>query len=199
MPRDQHIITEDDILSLSDFELIRKEKREENILRKKYRQIAVGPHATFTFESWDSMWLQVQEMLRIEKGGADQLVDELAAYNPMIPNGCELTATLMFEIDDEDRRKIFLSKLGGVEQVIFIDLDGECIGAEPEQDVDRTSAEGKASAVQFLHFAFTREQVAKWFSNEGTIMLRIDHSEYGHAAIIDQARRSELARDFRLS
>lgn len=185
-----------DIMALDDYELIRKEKREENILRKKFRQIAVGPHASFTFESWDSMWLQIQEMLRIEKGGAEQLADELAAYNPMVPNGHELTATLMFEIDDEVRRKAFLSTLGGVEQTIFIDLDGEKIAAEPEQDVDRTSPDGKASAVQFLHFPLTAGQIAKWRSGEGTVMLRIDHPNYGHAAIIDEGRRRELASDF---
>ena len=196
MPRSEHTITTDDVLSLEDYECIRKEKREESILRKKYRQMAIGPHAMITFESWDSMWMQVQEMLRIEKGGDEQLADELEAYSPMVPNGSELTATLMFEIDDEDRRKTFLSKMGGVEQMIFIDLDGERIGAEPEQDVDRTSRDGKASAVQFLHFAFTAVQVEKWLSGNGTAMIRIDHSEYGHAAIIDEAHRLELARDF---
>jgi len=196
MPRDQHIISEADILSLADYESIRKEKREENILRKNYRQFAIGPHATITFESWDSMWLQVQEMLRIEKGGAEQLPDELAAYNPMIPGGSELNATLMFEIDDKERRTVFLNKMGGVEQMIFIELDGERIGAEPEQDVDRTSRDGKASAVQFLHFAFTAAQVKKWLSGEGSAMVLIDHPEYGHAAVIDTAGRSELARDF---
>jgi hypothetical protein len=196
MPRDHRTITNADIMSLQDYEIIRKEKREENILRKKYRQMAIGPHAMITFECWDSMWLQVQEMLRIEKGGDGQLADELAAYNPMIPNGSELTATLMFEIDDEDRRRALLSKLGGIEQTIFIDLDGERIAAEPEQDVDRTTADGKVSAVQFLHFAFTPAQKVKWLSGEGQAMLRIDHVNYGHAAMIDTARRTELARDF---
>ncbi len=197
MPRDQFIITEADILPPADYELIRKEKREENILRKRYRQFSIGPHATMTFESWDSMWLQVQEMLRIEKGGAEQLADELSAYNPMIPNGRELTATLMFEIDDEARRKVFLNKLGGVEKTIFIDIDGDRIHAEPENDVDRTSAGGKASAVQFLHFPFTDAQAVKWLSGEGTAMIRINHADYGHGAVIDEARRSELGQDIR--
>lgn len=196
MPRNQHIITHADILSLADYETIRKEKREENILRKRYRQFAIGPHATITFESWDSMWLQVQEMLRIEKGGTAQIPDELAAYNPMIPGGRELNATLMFEIDDEERRKVFLGKMGGVEQMIFIELDGERIAAEPEQDVDRTSRNGKASAVQFLHFAFTDAQAEKWRSGNGSAMILIDHPEYGHAAVIDASGRNELARDF---
>lgn len=195
MPRDTRTITEADILPLADYELIRKEKREENILRKKYRQFAVGPYATVTFESWDSMWLQVQEMLRIEKGGSDQLVDELAAYNPMIPNGSELTATLMFEIDDEVRRRNFLSKLGGVENCISIELDGENIPAVPEMDVDRTNADGKASAVQFLHFPFTEQQRLKWLDGTGQAMLRIDHPNYGHASLIVSEARRELARD----
>jgi hypothetical protein len=196
MPRDTRTITEADILPLADYELIRKEKREENILRKKFRQMAVGPYATITFESWDSMWLQVQEMLRIEKGGHAQMADELAAYNPMIPGGSELTATLMFEIDDEDRRRAFLSKIGGVENSISIEVDGEIIAAEPEMDVDRTDASGKASAVQFLHFPFTKKQIAKWNSVTGQAMLRIDHPNYGHAALIDADRRMELGRDF---
>lgn len=196
MSRDSHVITEADILPLSDYETIRLEKREENILRKKFRQMAVGPYATITFESWDSMWLQVQEMLRIEKGGAEQVNDELTAYNPMVPNGSELTATLMFEIDDEERRRAFLSKLGGVENHIGIEFDGEYVAAEPEMDVDRTNADGKASAVQFLHFPFSADQVAKWLAGQGQAMLRIDHPNYGHAVLIDKDRRSELARDF---
>lgn len=196
MSRDSHVITEADILPLSDYETIRLEKREENILRKKFRQMAVGPYATITFESWDSMWLQVQEMLRIEKGGAEQVNDELTAYNPMVPNGSELTATLMFEIDDEVRRRAFLSKLGGVENHIGIEFDGEYVAAEPEMDVDRTNADGKASAVQFLHFPFSREQVSKWKAGTGQAMLRINHAHYGHAVLIDTDRRSELGRDF---
>jgi Protein of unknown function (DUF3501) len=196
MSRQSHIITHADILPLADYETIRSEKREENILRKKYRQMAVGPYATITFESWDSMWLQVQEMLRIEKGGEEQLADELIAYNPMVPGGSELTATLMFEIDDEDRRRVFLSKIGGIENHIGIEFDGEYVAAEPEMDVDRTSAGGKASAVQFLHFAFTRDQVTKFVSGKGQAMLRIDHPNYGHAVLFDTDRRAELARDF---
>ncbi len=197
MPRNTYNITRSDILSPSDYEIIRKEKREENILRKKYRRIAVGPYATITFECWDSMWLQIQEMLRIEKGGEGQIPDELEAYNPLVPSGRELTATLMFEIDDEIRRRAFLSKLGGVERTIAILLGDDIIEAAPEMDVDRTSDDGKASAVQFLHFVFTDDQVLKWKSGERQAMLRINHSQYGHAALIDSAQRQELALDFR--
>ncbi len=195
MPRDTFEITPDDIISLSDYESIRKEKKQDHLLRKKFRQFAVGPHATIQFESWDSMWLQVQEMLRIEKGGDAQLADELEAYNPMIPGGREFTATLMFEIDDEGRRKEFLSKMGAVEQHIHLIIGDHKITAEPEQDVDRTSADGKASAVQFLHFPLTDEQADAWKSGEGQAMIQIDHPNYGHAAIIGGEARRDMALD----
>ncbi|SIN87151.1 Protein of unknown function [Parasphingorhabdus marina DSM 22363] len=195
MPRDEHVITSDDIISLSDYELIRKEKRQESILRKKFRRLAIGPHATIQFESWDSMWLQIQEMLRIEKGGDEQLVDELAAYNPMIPNGSEFTATLMFEIDEEERRTAFLKGLGGVDKHIHLIIGDQKVTAEPEQDIDRTRSDGKASAVQFLHFELTEEQVSAWKSGEGQVMVQIDHPNYGHAAIISDECRRDMSRD----
>ncbi len=195
MPRDQRTITASDIMSLEDYETIRKDKRQESLLRKKYTRLAVGPHATVTFETWDSMWLQVQEMLRIEKGGEEQLADELEAYNPMIPNGSELTATLMFEIPDAEKRDAFLRTMGGVEKQIFINIDGDMVAAEPEQDVDRTSASGKASAVQFLHFPMTAAQIAKWKSGEGQVILQITHPNYGHAAIIGDEMRDVLGRE----
>ncbi|MEH6757676.1 MAG: DUF3501 family protein [Parasphingorhabdus sp.] len=195
MPRNEHIITKNDIISLSDYELIRKEKRQESILRKKFRRLAIGPYATIQFESWDSMWLQIQEMLRIEKGGEEQLVDELAAYNPMIPNGSEFTGTLMFEIDEEERRTAFLKKLGGVDQHIHLIIGDHKITAEPEQDVDRTRSDGKASAVQFLHFALTAEQAKIWKSGAGQVMIQIDHPNYGHAAIIGEECRRDMMRD----
>jgi hypothetical protein len=196
MPRDTRTITPDDIMELGVYETIRVEKREEAILRKRFRRLSVGPHVTVTFENWDSMWLQVQEMLRIEKGGAEQLVDELTAYNPMIPNGRELTATLMFEIDDARIRERILSGLGGVEDHIAITLGDDRIAAVPEGDVARTRSDGKASSVHFLHFPFTDDQVARWKTGEEQATFRIDHSNYGHIALIGPDVRRELARDF---
>jgi hypothetical protein len=196
MPRDTRTITPDDIMELGVYETIRVEKREEAILRKRFRRLSVGPHVTVTFENWDSMWMQVQEMLRIEKGGAEQLVDELAAYNPMIPNGSELTATLMFEIDDARIRERILSGLGGVEDHIAITLGNDRIAAVPEGDVARTRSDGKASSVHFLHFPFTGDQVARWKAGEEQATFRIDHPNYGHIALIGPDVRRELARDF---
>ena len=196
MPRNARTITTDDILPLDRYELIRNDKKQEALLRKKLTRMGVGPHATALFETWDSMWLQVQEMLRIEKGGADQLVDELSAYDPMVPKGRELTCTLLFEIEDPVRRDAFLRTIGGVEDHISIQVGGQVIKARAEGDVERTrESDGKASAVHFLHFDFNDAAIAAWRSGEGNAMLVIDHSNYGHAAIISADSREYLGRE----
>lgn len=196
MPRDQRVITAEDIMDLGTFETIRAEKRQENLVRKRFRRLSVGPHVTVHFENWDTMWWQIHEMLRIEKGGEEQLKDELAAYNPMIPDGSDLTCTLMFEIDDPGVRGRVLGALGGVENHIFLSINGEKIAAVPEGDVERSTPEGKASSVHFLHFPFTQAQVAAWKSGEGQAMFHIGHPNYGHIAVINGEMRRELAGDF---
>lgn len=189
-------MTAADLLPLDNYELIRKDKKEEAIARKRLTRIHVGPHATAIFETWDSMWLQIQEMLRIEKGGEAQAVDELAAYAPMVPNGRELTCTLLFEIEDPVRRDAFLRTIGGVEQHVAIQLGSERIAARAEGDLERTRAsDGKASAVHFLHFDFTAARIAAWRGGEGRAMLTIDHPNYGHAAGISGESRAFLARE----
>ena len=147
MPKEKREIQKSDIMPLEAYIKNRKELRKNIVSFKKDRRIALGPYATFYFESYETMLAQVQEMLYIEKGGDEQLKDELVAYNPLIPNGKELTATLMFEIDNPVSRAAFLGKVGGIEQMVFMKLNGETIKAVPEEDVDRTSAEGKASSV----------------------------------------------------
>jgi hypothetical protein len=142
------------------------------------------------------MWLQIHEMLYIERGGPEQIPDELAAYNPMIPNGRELTATLMFEIDDPKLRASILGRLAGVEDHIYLHLGETRIAAVPEGDVERSRDDGKASSVHFLHFPFTEEQIAQWRSGRGTVIFGIDHPGYGHMAIVAPEMRTELARDF---
>src|SRR3546814_3945460 len=126
----QRQITRADILPLDDYAKIRKERRRAVLEKKRNRRVEVGPVAIFLFENYDSMWLQVQEMLYIEKGGEAQIDDELAAYNPLIPNGRELVATVMFEIDDPVRRKNFLGRLGGIEETAFLSFAGETVRSE---------------------------------------------------------------------
>ena len=165
MPKEKREILKEDIMPLDVYTKNRKELRKNIVNFKKDRRIALGPYATFYFESYETMLAQVQEMLYIEKGGDEQLKDELGAYNPLIPNGKELTATLMFEIDNPVSRAAFLSKAGGIEEKVFIKIDGQSIKAIPEEDVDRTSAEGKASSVQFIHFKLNDEQIEKFKSD----------------------------------
>ena len=196
MPRDHRTITADDIMPLDQYELIRRDKKQEAIERKKLTRISVGPFATVLFENWDSMWLQIQEMLRIEKGGEAQLANELDAYDPMVPKGSELTATVLFEVGDAVRRDAFLRTIGGVEDHVSIQVGGHTIRARPEGDVERTRAsDGKASAVHFFHFDFPPEAIAAWKSGEGTAMVVIDHPAYGHAAVISPSARDYLARE----
>jgi hypothetical protein len=196
MPKDQRTITAADILPVDQYQAIRAEKKAEAIERKKLTRVSVGPNATVLFETWDSMWLQIQEMLRIEKGGDAQLPDELAAYDPMVPKGGELTATVLFEVADPDRRDAFLRTIGGVEKHVAIEVGGQTIRARPEGDIERTrERDNKASAVHFFHFDFTPEAIAAWKSGEGNAMLVIDHPNYGHAALIGAATREYLARE----
>ena len=196
MPREKREILKEDIMSLDHYTKNRKELRKNIVNFKKDRRIALGPYATFYFESYETMLAQVQEMLYIEKGGDKQLKDELIAYNPLIPNGKELTATLMFEIDNPVSRVAFLSEVGGIEEKVFIKIDGHLIKAIPEKDVDRTSAEGKASSVQFIHFKLNDEQIQKFKSDGVNIEIGIDHKEYSHTTKLSTANISSLSADF---
>jgi len=196
VPREKKEIQKEDIMPLDVYIKNRKELRKNIVSFKKDRRIALGPYATFYFESYETMLAQVQEMLYIEKGGEEQLKDELTAYNPLIPNGKELTATLMFEIDNPVSRSAFLSKVGGIEEKVFIKIDGESIKANPEKDVDRTSAEGKASSVQFIHFKLSDKQIQKFKSEGAEVEIGINHKEYSHTTKLSLANLSSLSADF---
>jgi hypothetical protein len=163
---------------------------------KQDRRVAVGPYVTFYFESRDTMWLQVQEMIYIEKGGLAQAAGELEAYNPMVPNGSELTATFMIEIDDPVRRQAVLATLGGIEESAFLRIGNGTIKGMPEADQDRTTSAGKASSVQFVHFPFTVAQIAAFRRDEGDVILGFTHLAYGHMTVIPARARNALARDF---
>jgi hypothetical protein len=189
-------IARDDIMDMDAYAGVRKERRARIAELKKNRRVHVGPDATFYFESYDTMWHQVHEMLYIERGGEDQIADELDAYNPLIPNGRELVATLMFEVDDPDRREAFLAGLGGVEETVTISVNGENIAGVPETDIDRTTADGKASAIQFIHFPFSEDQMAALKVEGAQVVLGINHPKYGHMAMLGEVVRTALATDF---
>ena len=196
MPKNKREIEKNDIMPLDVYTKKRKELRKGIVEYKKNRRVPLGPYATFYFESYETMLAQVQEMLYIEKGGDEQLKDELVAYNPLIPNGEELIATLMFEIDNPISRATFLSKVGGIEEKVFMKIDGELIKAVPEEDVDRTSADGKASSVQFIHFKFNDNQIQKFRSGSSVVELGINHEEYFHSTKLTDISIKSLSADF---
>ena len=196
MPKEKKEIQKSDIMPLDIYTKQRKELRKNIVEFKKNRRISLGPYATFYFESYETMLAQVQEMLYIEKGGDEQLKDELTAYNPLIPDGKELIATLMFEIDNPISRSAFLSKVGGIEQNVFMKVDGEIVKAIPEVDVDRTSVDGKASSVQFIHFKFNDEQIEKFKSSSLNVEIGIDHEEYSHTTKLTDLSLKSLSGDF---
>ncbi|MBJ7410433.1 MAG: DUF3501 family protein [Phenylobacterium sp.] len=196
MPLAERRIDPSDLLPDAEFAKVRKARRAELLPLKRLRRIELGPYCTFYFESYETMLFQVQEMLLIEKGGADQIPDELAAYNPLIPNGSELVATIMFEIDDPIRREAVLARLGGVEDCFFVQVDGERVLGVPEGDVERTREDGKASSVHFLRFPLKPEHVAVFRKPGAEIMIGCSHERYSHLAGLSPASRAELAKDF---
>ena len=189
-------LTREDIAPPAEYAAMRGGERRRITDLKRHRRLDVGPFATFYFENYETMRHQVQEMLHIEKGGDAQIEDELAAYNPLIPQGNELVATVMFEIDDPVRRTRMLSQLGGIENYVFLDVGGERVRGEPDPTRENTSPEGKASSVQFLRFPFTAGQIAR-FKTPGTqIIAGFDHPNYGHMALLPEPVRATLAADF---
>jgi hypothetical protein len=189
-------LTEADIIPNAEYAKSRSEWRKKITAKKRNRRVDIGPYITFYFECYDTMWLQVQEMVYIEKGGTEQIPGELEAYNPLVPNGSELTATFMIEIDDPIRRKRVLDSLGGIEEFAFLRVGGETILGTPEADADRTTAEGKASSVQFVHFPFTADQIAAFSSPNAEVVLGFNHANYRHMAVLTEAVRAELTTDF---
>jgi len=184
------------ILPLAEYAKLRAERRRQISEIKKSRRLEVGPFATFSFESYETMLHQVNEMLFIEKGGAAQIPDELAAYNPLIPQGSELVATVMFEIDEPVRRARVLATLGGIERKAFVRVGSDTIRGVPEDDQERSREDGKASAVQFLRFPFRPAQVAAFRSGAGDVVVGFDHPDYSHMAVMPPVVRRTLADDF---
>ncbi len=189
-------ITRADIMPMADYAAVRKQRRAEASATKKYRRVEVGPFAALYFENYDTMWIQIHEMLYLEKGGEEQLEGELAAYNPLVPKGSELVATLMFEIPDPVRRDRELRRLGGVEGMVNLKVGQETIAAVPEDDIERTRSDGKASSIHFLHFPFSAAQVVRFRDATVEVLIGISHPNYGHLAVLPAETRAALAGDF---
>src|SRR6201996_8389162 len=196
MPEAQRRITPQDLLPLSEYDTRRQALKSNLIPMKRQRRIEVGPFATFYFENYATMWLQVQEMLRIEKGGEEQIAGELDAYNPLIPQGDELIATMMLEIEDANRRHTTLLGLGGIEETVFLEIGNDVIQATPTEYDDRTTADGKTSSVHWLRFKLTADQIAHFRNGTERVVLGVSHPHYGHMAVLTAEARTALAKDF---
>jgi len=196
MAQAQRKITPADLIAYEKYAAERAAFRKNLIPIKKNRRVEIGPFATFYFENYDTMWLQVQEMLHIEKGGEEQIAGELEAYNPLIPQGSELIATLMLEIEDPNRRMRELMRLAGIEESTYIELAGERVAGTPTEYDERTTPEGKTSSVHWVRFTFTPGQIAKFRNPAIPAVLGVAHPAYGHMAVISGDVRAELSKDF---
>jgi hypothetical protein len=196
MPAVLRRITPADLVPDADYARERRDRRLALLPVKRLRRVELGPICTVLFECYETMLFQVQEMLLTEKGGAEQVPEELAAYNPLIPQGSELVATVMFEIDDEVRREKTLARLGGVEDTFFLQIGAEHAPGVPEGDVERTREDGKTSSVHFLRFPLSAEQIARFRDPATQILVGCAHEAYSHLAGLTPATRAELARDF---
>ncbi|MFL2679838.1 MAG: DUF3501 family protein [Alphaproteobacteria bacterium] len=191
-------IDKTDVIDIDNYIIKRDEIKKDISNIKKNRRVQVGPYSTFYFECYDTMIYQVQEMLYIERGGIEQMKDEIKAYNPLVPKGKELVATLMFEIDNEIRRKEFLSSIGGIENKTFLQVGNDIIYSRPEDDTERTNEDGKASSVHFVHFDFTDDQILKFKDINFKIMLGFDHKNYKHLSELSSETKEALFDDFNI-
>jgi hypothetical protein len=188
-------LTRADILPIERYASERREHKSRISAIKQKRRVEVGPYATFYFENYETMWHQVHEMLYIERGGEAQIKDELEAYNPLIPQGDELVATVMFEIEDAGRRERELARLGGVEHSLYLSIDGDRASGVADPTRENSSPEGKASSVQFIRFPLSAAQKAKFRAPGTRVICGIDHPNYGHMAAMPEEVRAALAGD----
>lgn len=189
-------IQPNEIFSREDYKNLRPIRRKEIVDRKKNRRIDVGPYVTLYFENRDTIIHQINEMVFIENGGSEQIKEEINAYKSLVPNGKELVATVMVEIDNPLKRSEVLSKMGGFEERFSIRLNERFIKGKAELDVDRTTADGKASSVQFIHFVFTDEDILAFKDEKSKIELAINHETYAHSTTLQKSTINELIGDF---
>jgi hypothetical protein len=195
-------LTLDDIYDLRAYEHERDEIRARVIALKRRRRIAVGPIVTLVFENRDTVRFQVQEMVRAERMLTDaQVQAELDAYNPLIPQPGELSATAFVELTDEDQLREWLPKLVGIEHAFELRLGAAAGPAEVVAGVPDTAHEEAltrsdvTATVHYVRFRLTPAQVDRF--EAGAVFVAVAHPAYGHGTELDGAERRELLRDLR--
>lgn len=196
----QSSLTKKDILPLSEFLKIRSQKQQEILDIKKNRRVSVGVDVTFYFENFQTIWWQIHEMLRIEQGGEEQIEGELHAYSSLIPQvfpdgSRELTSTMMIEIPDLVRRRQVLSELGGIENHVYLRFGDTEINAIPEEDLERTTEDGKTSSVHFFHFVMNSKQVESFCKPGKDVILEIRHPHYSYKTLLAEKNHQALSND----
>ena len=191
-------LTLDDIADLRAYERERSEFRQHIIDLKQKRRVSVGPVVTLVFENRDTVRFQIQEMARAEKLFTDEAIqEELDIYNPMVPEPGQLCATVFIELTSDEQMKVWLPKLVGVERsFVFRLADGsEVRSITEEQHASQLTRPDVTAAVHYIRFEFTPEQVAAFGGDAGTVILAIDHPNYGEEIELLPATVAELSGD----
>ena len=189
-------LTRADLWSLEEYAARRPEFRARVIAHKKSRNVALGPHATLFFEDQLTIQYQIQEMLRVERiFEVAEIEEELASYNPLIPDGVNWKATLMIEYGDIEERKVALATMGGIEETVWVKIaeDGKKIFAITNEDMDRSRDE-KAAAVHFMRFELQATDIANLKSGAG-LFMGIDHASLMGSYEVTAEQRAALLAD----
>lgn len=189
------MLTRDDLYSLEKYAAVRKDFRAKVIEHKKNRRLALGEHAALYFEDALTMQYQIQEMLRIERiFEPDGIQAELDVYNPLIPDGSNWKATFMMEYPDLEERRQALARLVGIEDSIWMQVEGyDKVRPIANEDLDRSTPD-KTASVHFLRFELTPAMAAAVKAG-ATIRAGIDHPEYAVEVVVPQNVRDSLAAD----
>jgi hypothetical protein len=189
-------IERDSLLTLEAYAKARPAMRAKAIAHKRARTVHLGEHVTLLFEDETTIRYQVQEMLRIEKTFEEAgIQDELDAYNPLIPDGANLKATMLIEYEDENVRRQALSRLKGIEDAVWVQVDDEPrVTPIADEDLDRETAD-KTSSVHFLRFEFTPSMIAAWKAG-AKVTMGVAHSEYRVETVLAPEQCTALAADF---
>ena len=191
-------LTRDDLWALEEYAGRRAEFRQQVLAHKKLRQVALGPHATLYFEDQLTMHYQVQEMLRVERiFEAAEIEEELEAYNPLIPNGCNWKATFMIEYGDVEERQRALANMGGIEETVWVQVgDGTKAYAIANEDMERTR-DSKAAAVHFMRFELSDQDLAE-LRQGAAVHMGLDHASLANSVTLEAAVRAALCKDLNL-
>lgn len=188
-------VTLDEIIGLTRYEAERAEIRSRVIAMKRHRRVPVGDRVTFVFENHDTVWFQIQEMLRAEHiVDLDRVREELEVYNELIPEPGELSSTMFIEITDQAKIREELLRFLGIEERVTLELGSDVVVGlfEPGR-----SREDRISAVQYVRFRCPAHAAAVLEDPTQTVRLRIDHPHYRHAVDVPLEVRKSLAEDLR--